>query len=168
VFVSNLSRREAVGDTARERGFSLAEALVALALLGGALTVVASLFAMAARANVEARRITIASLLARDKLEQLRAPASPLEPSPGDSLDADRDGFADFFDPSGRPIGDGPRPPVGAAYVRRWSVRPDGAGIGDPVAIEVVVARDPNGTPVPDLSRQAGTIRLAGIVRRFE
>jgi Prokaryotic N-terminal methylation motif len=166
-FVFGLFYARSTGHAARERGFSLVEALVAMALLGGALTVLASLFAMTARANVEARRVTMASLLARDRLEQLRAPLTVLNASPLDALDRNCIGFADFLDRFGRPVGEGVLMPDSAVYIRRWAVRPAGVAAGAPVILEVVVAeRRAAGSLPADMSRYSGAVRLTTVTRR--
>jgi hypothetical protein len=160
-------RAGSAGGASCARGFSLVEALVATALLAAALTVIASLFAMSVRANVEARRVTMASVLARDKLEQLRAPGVPMAPSPPDSLGRNREGYCDFLDPQGRTIGAGSQMPDDAMFVRRWVVRPLGGTAGEPVALEVLVAeRAAIGEDAPDPGRRAGAVRLATVVRR--
>jgi type II secretory pathway pseudopilin PulG len=94
------------------RGFTILEAVVAIALVMVSAAGVASLFVASARAVRIARTTTIAALLAREKIEQLRAvPFSDpaLIPAGMDSLSADVGGYAD-----------GPA----AGYRRRWSVTP--------------------------------------------
>ncbi len=55
-----------------EKGFSILEALVATTIMAVALTALAQLFAVATRANSSARATTYASVLAHQKMEQLR------------------------------------------------------------------------------------------------
>jgi type II secretory pathway pseudopilin PulG len=55
-----------------EKGFSILEALVATTIMAVALTALAQLFALATRANSSARATTYASVLAQQKMEQLR------------------------------------------------------------------------------------------------
>ena len=57
------------------RGFTILEAVVAIALVIVSAAGVASLFVASARAVGIARTTTIAALLAREKIEQLRAVA---------------------------------------------------------------------------------------------
>jgi prepilin-type N-terminal cleavage/methylation domain-containing protein len=57
----------------RHEGFSLIEVIVALALLAGALVALAELLAVATRLNTLARVTTVASVLAEQKMEQLRS-----------------------------------------------------------------------------------------------
>src|SRR5437870_8092512 len=56
-----------------EAGFSLAEVMVATGLLVTALVAVAQLFAIATSANTSSRNTTFTTVLAEQKLEQLRA-----------------------------------------------------------------------------------------------
>ena len=95
-----------------QRGFSLVEVLVAMAILVGAIVTLAMVMARSASTNAWARRATYATLLASDKLEQLRAlpvDADELAPSAADTLATDCDGF--FDEPA-------------AGYKRRWSIVP--------------------------------------------
>lgn len=69
-----------------EHGFSLLETLVASSILSTALLSLAQLLALAASANDAAGRLTHATLLAMQKVEDLRASsASALEGSGADS-----------------------------------------------------------------------------------
>ena len=95
-----------------EKGFSLDEVLVALAILIGAIVTLAMIMARSASTNASARRTTYATLLAADKLEHLRALPfgdSELTTSTTDTLAADYEGF--FDEPA-------------AGYRRRWSIVP--------------------------------------------
>jgi hypothetical protein len=65
-----------------DSGFSLAEALVALAILAGALLSLARTFTAAASVVTTARHITNGSILGAQKLEELRAVAAGLPPGP--------------------------------------------------------------------------------------
>ena len=103
-------RLRPLGDT---RGFSLLEALIAAAILASALLSLAQLIAFAVTATAAAGRMTVAALLAAQKVEELRA-ASWGELQPGTDSPA-------------------------AGYTRAWSVNPL---ITDPdygVLLEVVV-----------------------------
>jgi prepilin-type N-terminal cleavage/methylation domain-containing protein len=135
-------------------GFTLIEVLVALALLTGSLLVLAQVMLAATRAADAARATTIATALAAQKSEQLRALAwgidldgavsedfecdvprwpdrpaggSGLTPSPPGALDADTPGYVDYLDAQGRWAGEGSPPPGSAAFVRRWSIESGGA-----------------------------------------
>ncbi len=95
-----------------EKGFSLVEVLVAIAILIGAIVTLAMIMARSASTNASARRATYATLLAADKLEHLRALPfgdAELTTSTTDTLAADCDGF--FDEPA-------------AGYRRRWSIVP--------------------------------------------
>ena len=86
------------------------EVLIAIALLTLVFVGVAQVFAASARANVVARHVTLATVAAVEKMEQLRAlpfddPA--LAPSPPGCLRADLDGCSDT------PL---------EGYARRWSI----------------------------------------------
>src|SRR5947207_1671073 len=132
-------------------GFSLLEVLVATTLLAAALAAVAQLFAVATKSNFSAKATTFASLLAQQKMEQLRgltygfdvlglpltdtttditvAPESVtggkgLSPSPAGTLGQNMSGYCDFLDRNGNSLGGGTTPPAGTAYIRRWSVEP--------------------------------------------
>ncbi len=105
------------------RGFSLVETLVAITLVACAITGLAQLVAMSARANRESRQRTLAIVLATEKMEQLRSASSTLEASGTDSLAGNVDGLCDFLDEYGRTLGSGTSAPVGTMYERRWSVQ---------------------------------------------
>jgi type II secretion system protein I len=63
------------------RGFSLLEVLIAAAILASALLALAQLIAFATTATASAGRMTVAALLASQKIEQLRASSwSELQP----------------------------------------------------------------------------------------
>lgn len=111
-----------------ERGFSLIEVLVAAAILAVGLLSLAQLLAMTVSANAAAGRTTDATVLAAQKLEDLRAePWSVLEANIGE--------FADSLDRSGGSIDAS----SAAAFRRRWFVEP---WFGDPahtLVIRVIV-----------------------------
>ena len=67
-----------------ERGISLVEALIATGVLVTGIVALLQLFVVATRANVEARAATYATVLALQKMEELRA--SPF-PAPGDATE---------------------------------------------------------------------------------
>jgi prepilin-type N-terminal cleavage/methylation domain-containing protein len=104
------------------RGFTLIETLVAISITAVALTALAQLFIMATEANADARRTTFASILATEKIEQLRSLGTDLAPQGDASLSADITGACDFLDEYGRSRGTGLSPLSGTVYIRRWSV----------------------------------------------
>jgi type II secretory pathway pseudopilin PulG len=106
-------------------GFTLLEVLVATTVLFVGIASLAGLAMMATRANLAARTTTQAALLAAQKMEELRAgDGAGLVNAPGDALVRNTDGYCDFLDAAGRPLGGGPSPPREAVFVRRWSIAP--------------------------------------------
>ncbi len=150
---------------AGEAGFTLVEVLVATGILATAIVGAAGLLSVAAAAVESARSQTSATILATDKIEQLRAlawsddrtgtptsdfgtnlgvtPPAPggtgLSPSPSDSLRRNAPGSVDYLDASGEWVGGGSSPPPGAVYVRRWQVAPLPDSPADTVVLQVVV-----------------------------
>ena len=109
------------------------EVLVATSLFLTAVVALAQLFVLAARANAAAGEMTVATVLAAQKVEELRAASLPTV-LPGQSVD--------YLDSRGERLGsatsDGRR-----AYARRWSVerhRPGAAAGGAGVTVAVTVA----------------------------
>jgi hypothetical protein len=112
-----------------ERGFSLLEVVVAAGLVTGAFAALAQLLAMSIASNVSARGASAATVLAVQKMEQLRArPWGTL--TPGDEMD--------YLDLAGNLLGEGGSAPPGAVYVRRWSVQPAPGG-AEALALQVRV-----------------------------
>jgi prepilin-type N-terminal cleavage/methylation domain-containing protein len=112
-------------------GFSLLEVLVATAVFVVAVVALAQLFAVAIDANARARSMTLAALLAQQKMEELVAAFSQqdvngaiLDVSPAGALDRNTSGYCDYVDQRGQSLGGGIAPPPGAAYLRRWSLDP--------------------------------------------
>ena len=107
-------------------GFSLIEVMVASAILGCAVLSVAQLVATATAATADARRVSEATLLAWQKLDELRSLAfayddaglpvtdPDLAPSPAGTLTRDTDGYVERLDD---------------LYRRRWAVA---AAAGNP------------------------------------
>ncbi len=104
------------------RGFTLVETIIAVSITALALTALAQLFIVAAQANADARRATFASVLAAQKIEQLRSAGSDLVPQGTDSLRRDVADLCDFLDEYGRSLGTGSSPLPGTVYIRRWSI----------------------------------------------
>lgn len=117
-----------------ERGFSLVEVLVASTVLTVGLVALAQLFAAATASNLNARHLTYATVLAAQKLEELRAEAWGQETAQGDFDQVD-------------------------TYQRRWSIEPiadpENHDPADVVAIRVAVAHVP--------ATGSGEVRLAAI-----
>jgi prepilin-type N-terminal cleavage/methylation domain-containing protein len=111
----------------RTAGFTLIEVVVGLSLVAALFVGVAALFVASARAVSSARAATIGGLLAREKMEQLRAlpfddPA--LLAFGVDTLREDFDGYNDA--------------PV-AGYRRRWSIGSLPAHSDQAIVVEVDV-----------------------------
>jgi len=131
-----------------EAGFSIIEVLVSVVLLMVVALGVAQLFALGTSANFRARTQTSTSILAAQKMEDLRALAwgfdalglpftdvstdlttplptgggNGLNPSPAGALTTDTAGYVDYLDIHGAWID--PANQDQAAYVRRWSITP--------------------------------------------
>jgi hypothetical protein len=146
----------------------LLEVLVAMAILLAALGALAHLSVVSTRANTSAKTATFASLLAVQKIEQLRAltwgfdafrrPLSDtstdvsmfpprsyagpgLSPSPSGALRENVPGYCDFLDASGHWLAAGAAAPPAAIYVRRWSVDPLPSSPDNTLVLQVLVAR---------------------------
>lgn len=150
-----------------DEGFSLAEVLVAILLLGTLALGIAQLFGVAIRTGTSARQQTSTSILAAQKMEQLRAltwgfdddaqglPVSDttsnlsnepftsdgggLNPSPVNSLDANTPGYVDYLDGRGQWVGTGATPPPAAVFIRRWSIRPVPTNPNNTLVLQVLV-----------------------------
>lgn len=170
------------------KGFSLVEVLVAMGILTTVSLGVAQLFAVSTRANLTAKGQTSTTILAEQKMEQLRgltwgydssgqglpvsdtstnlavfpvmASGSGLNPSPSDTLDQNRAGYVDFLDAHGAYVGTGTAVPAGASYIRRWSIEPLPTNPNNTLVLQVLV------TPVTnEATRVAGPAtrrRMAG------
>ena len=160
-------RRTAAG----ERGFSLLEVLFATTMLVVGVAGLAQLFALSTRTNTSARATTFASLLAQQKMEQLRgltwgfdtlglpltdtstniaaAVESPtggtgLTPSPTGTLGSNTNGYVDYLDATGKSLGSGSNPPQGTVFVRRWSIEPLPTNPNNTLVLQVLVFRNGN------------------------
>jgi prepilin-type N-terminal cleavage/methylation domain-containing protein len=111
-------------------GFTLIETLVAMAILLAVAVSLSPLLAQAAAARQRGASRTLASVAARNKVEQLRAlPWTSLPPSPALVLQHDVDGYSDCLP------GDEARP----TFVRRWSIVPLPADPAHLLLLRVVV-----------------------------
>lgn len=129
-------------------GSSLVEVLIAALIMVTGVLAMVRLTVIAVESNVDARSRTMATVLAVQKIEQLRALAWTIDPSgvaiedtstdtttapessggtglqssPGDSLTRDTPGFVDHLDARGAIVGRGTQAPREAVYTRRWSI----------------------------------------------
>lgn len=116
----------------------MAAGLMATLALG-----VAPLFKIAADRNRGARLQTLATLIAWQKVEEIKSlDSAGLARSAAGSLDSDTDGYFDYLDVRGVPVGraDSSAPSGGAAFVRRWAIDPLSAGPAGVIVIQVLVA----------------------------
>jgi len=161
------------------KGFSLVEVLISMGLLTVVSLGVAQLFAVSTRANVVAKGQTSTTAMAEQKMEQLRgltwgfdtagqglplsdtttnlavdpqtATGSGLNPSPSTTIDQNVAGYVDFLDAHGTYVGTGTAVPVGASYIRRWSIQPLPTNPNNTLVFQVLV------TPVSnEAARVAG------------
>jgi prepilin-type N-terminal cleavage/methylation domain-containing protein len=107
----------------RDAGFSLVEVLVAAFLLAACLVGIARLFAIGVASNSIARHGTTASVLAAQKMEQLRR-EPVLTPSGAGTLQVATSGYVDRVD----------------QYIRRWSIERAPAS-GTALVVQVLVTR---------------------------
>ena len=148
-----------------ERGTSLLEPLVAAAIVVTVAASTAHLLIWSRRAAWSAGAESAAVAIAAQKMEQLRslawhvaasgarvsddttnlAPEPPtaggsgLRGSPPNALAANIPGFMDYVGADGRSRGAGAVAPVGAAYLRRWSVTSFADDPDDTLVLSVVV-----------------------------
>ena len=146
-------------------GFTLTEVCVALVLLALALAGVAQMIGLAQRATLAARLHSSSTVLALQKIEQLRAliwsvdasgtpqsdfatdlTAEPptsggmgLQASPASALDASTAGYVDYLSARGAWVGTGATPPPTATYVRRWAIKPLPEDPGGTLILQVLV-----------------------------
>ena len=181
--------QDALGPASSDRGSTLVEALVATLILTTGLLTMAELVRVATATNNVARNGTLATILAEQKVEQLRAlawefdasgipvsdvstdttvlPESPaggtgLQASAG-SLRQNTPGFVDYVDGGGRIVGRGAQAPASAVYTRRWSIEPTPTSGGPAVLIQVLVTnvRNRGRADQGSVTRLPGEARLA-------
>lgn len=133
-----------------DAGFTLIEICIAMMLIALAATGIAQIFTVAIMASDAARVQTSTTILASQKIEQLRAliwtvdvdgrrlsdrttnlavepstgGGSGLGASPVNTLDANTPGYVDFLNARGEWVGTGTVPPATARYIRRWCIQP--------------------------------------------
>ena len=157
-----------------EGGFTLLETVIATGLMAGAIAALVQMFAISVANNISARSGSFATVLAGQKMEQLRGltwgfdalglpvadltsdTAAPvdtsvggtgLRPSPGGTLIGNTAGYVDYVDQFGRALGGGETTPARAVYTRRWSIEPQ-PGHPDTLILQVLVTKRANrGSP---------------------
>ena len=152
----------------REQGFSLIEVLAASTILTVGVLSLAQLFALSTTTNTASKNTSYASVLAEQKMEELRALSwgfdrdglpltdltsdtavdpettaggTGLSPSPAEALRENTVGWVDYIDRFGKKVGDGrsATPDDAAVYVRRWSVEPLPTNPNNTIVIQVLV-----------------------------
>ena len=174
-------------------GFSLVEVLVATGLLATALVSLAQLFAIATGSNLTARQASYSTVLAEQKVEELRALAwgydadgipttdvssntatdepdggTGLSPSPATALQENTDGYVDYIGQFGQKLGGGATLPGEAVYIRRWSITPLPTNPNNTLILQVLVTpvRDRGAADNGDVNRLAGEARLVTVKTR--
>jgi hypothetical protein len=178
----------------RAAGFALIEALIATTVVTVAVGTLSALIVSSERANAGAGTTTTATILAAEKLEQLRAlawttdaagdalsdtttdtaavPEQPmggtgLNASPADALAADVAGFVDYLDADAKSLGGGSPPPSAARYVRRWAITPLPSDPANTLVFQVVVSTIVRSSmPWRAGARLAGQARLVAVRAR--
>ena len=155
----------------RQAGFSLLEVTIATGIMAGALVTLGQMFAVSVSNNKAARSLSVSTVLAEQKMEQLRGltwgfdtlglPVSDtttntaaavetptggtgLAPSPHGTLTANLDGWVDYVDQFGNIISGGPTPPPKTAFIRRWAIEPLPSNPNNTIVLHVLVTRRPN------------------------
>ncbi len=154
-------------STSREDGFTIVEVLVALLVITVMALGTAQLFAVSIRATKAARNQTTTTVLASQKLEQIRSltwgfdelgtglpvsdlttnlsqepptnNGSGLNPSPPGTLNQNVAGYVDYLDARGQWVGTGVNPPGNAVFVRRWSIEPLPTNPNNTLVLQVLV-----------------------------
>ena len=160
-------------------GSTLVEALVATLVLTTGLLAMAELVRLAMSSNVRARTSSLATILAAQKLEQLRSLTwefdlsgvavsdTGLHASPW-SLQRNTPGFVDHVDAGGFVVGQSTQAPASAVYTRRWSVEPLPGSPEHSVLIQVLVTgtQSRGNADRGSVSRLPGDARLTTIKSR--
>jgi hypothetical protein len=147
-------------------GFSLLEVTIAISIMAGALVTLGQMLGVSVTNNRTARRLTYATVLAEQKVEQLRGlswgfdslglsvtdtstdTAAPVETptggtglsaSPAGTLTRSTDGWVDYVDRFGNVLGGGPSPLPKTAYIRRWAIEPLATNPYNTIVIHVLV-----------------------------
>lgn len=170
-------------------GFSLIEVTIAIGIMAGALVALAQMLAVSVANNRGAKTLTYTTVLAEQKMEQLRSltwgfdnlgvsvgdtttnTADPLEASnagtglslsPPDTMTTNTAGWVDYVDRFGVVLGAGAMPPPKTVYIRRWAIEPLPSDPANAVVIHVLVTASVNRGPA---DAAASTARLPGEAR---
>jgi type II secretory pathway pseudopilin PulG len=135
----------------RQNGFSLVEVTIATGILAGALATLGQMFAMSISSNRNAGTLTYGTVLAEQKIEQLRGLAwafdnlgqpvsdAALSPSPPDTMTSNTPGWVDYIDRLGQVLDGGAAAPPKTVYTRRWAIEPLPSDPANTVVIHVLV-----------------------------
>jgi hypothetical protein len=139
-----------------EHGMSLVEVIFATGLLAGTLVTLAQMLALSVSNNRAANTLTYTSILAEEKMEQLRGltwgydsvgqPVSDagLLQSPPETMTSNASGWVDYVDQFGDVLGGGATPLPKTVYIRRWAVEPL-QGVGEnTIVLHVLVTTRTN------------------------
>ena len=178
--------REIRNSRRRQDGFSLLEVMIATGIMASALVTLGQLFGLSVSSNRGAQALTYTTVLAEQKMEQLRSlewgldvlglpvtdgetdttaaietptGGTGLSPSPADALTRNVPGWVDYVDRSGNTLGGGANPPAKTVYVRRWSLEPLRQNPDNAVVIQVLVTPRLNRGPA---DAAGSTVRLPG------
>jgi hypothetical protein len=184
---SSQTCRSSASSAHDEAGSSLVEAIVAVGLLASALASLAQMLGICISSNRSARAGSEATVLAQQKIEQLRGltwgvdvsgasisdvstnttlpvemptGGTGLSLSPENTLTSNTNGWVDYVDRSGNVLGGGAEVLAGAAYVRRWVIEPLPSHPSDAIVIRVLVR--------PTGRRDSGNLRSSATRRPDE
>ncbi len=154
-----------------DRGFSLIEVLVATTVFITGVVSLVQILAAVTLSNMSARHVTQATVLAAQKLEELRSQArtfdeAGLSASPLNSLQENTAGYVDYVDRFGRSLGGGAAPPEGTLYIRRWSIVPVPEHPDEAVVIHVFVTRNDGNERSTNVGAATGDVRLLTVSAR--
>jgi type II secretory pathway pseudopilin PulG len=149
-----------------EAGSTLVEVLVSTLIMAAGVLTMSQLFLASTVSNMSARNDTFSTVLAEQKLEQLRAlawgfdvaglpvsdfttdttvdPETPtggrgLQPSPATAMQQNTTGYVDHVDANGKIVSNAVNPPGTAVYTRRWSIEPLPTNPNNTLIIQVLV-----------------------------
>jgi type II secretory pathway pseudopilin PulG len=154
-----------------QKGFSILEVTIATGIMAGALVTLGQMFAVSVSNNRAARSVSYTTVLAEQKMEQLRGltwgfdnlglPMSDtttntalptetatggtgLSPSPRNTLTRNTAGWVDYVDQFGNILGGGDTPVPNTVYIRRWAVEPLPTNPNNTLIFHVLVTKRPN------------------------